>query len=185
MFWLDVRVWYLAQPFFLKNKNKTILNCQHLNIIRIYSYFCKIRRWGNHGPSSSHAATCGVASSGPFGLSRPCSPPLCPLPSPQLRLLSFLNSSTLPRTPVRLLIGRDSSGCFSNENPELRFLCCCLRETEVPGKPGKEVRGHSRLPGWSLFSSVAWLSKHWWAKLVFLFLPQDQPGLFPVLYTIN
>lgn len=139
------------------------------------------------GPAPPMTAMRGVASSGPFGLGRLHSPLLCPLPSPQLLLLllSFLNNSTLPRTPVRLLIGRDSSSYFSNEIPELGFLCCCLRESEVPGKPGKEVRGHSRLPGWSLIGSVAWLNKHWWAKLVFLFLPQDQPGLSPVLYMIT
>lgn len=137
------------------------------------------------GPAPPMTATCGVASSGPFGLGRLSSPLLCPLSSPQQLLLSFPNNSTLPRTPVRLLTGRDSSGCFSNENPELGFLCHCLRETKVPGKAGKEVRGCSRLWEWSLISSVTWLNTHWWAKLVFLFLPQDQPGLPPVLNTIN
>lgn len=100
------------------------------------------------GPAPPMTAVRGVASSGPFGLGRLHSPLLCPLPSPQLLLLlSFLNNSTLPRTPVRLLIGRDSSGYFSNEIPELRFLRCCSRESEVPGKPGKEIRGHSQLQG--------------------------------------
>lgn len=139
---------------------------------------------GNHGPSSSHDSNAWSGQQWPLGLGRLHSPLPAHFPHVAAAAVAiFLNNIPFP-DPSKTSLIEDSSSYFSMIS-RAGFYVAVWGSLKYLGNLGRRSEDTPSATGMSLIGSVAWLNKHWWAKLVFLFLPQDQPGLSPVLYMIT